>query len=166
MRKFFILMAGLLVSGGAAAQERVALGTFKSWDAFTIGAGAKKQCYMASVPTSKAPDNVGHGQVYATVTHKPEVKVRDEVNVVVGYPLKDGSDVRVTIGAETLSMFTAGQEAWADSPAKDAQLVAAMKKGSEMTARGTSARGTATTYKFSLFGFSAAYNAISQACGR
>ncbi len=165
MRKSTLIVAAALALPVAVqAQERTSLGTFKSWDAFQIGEGAKAQCFMASVPTNSTPESVNHGQVYATVAHKPGSKIKDEVNVVVGYPFKDGSDLSVTIGGTNLKMFTSGQEAWADSPKKDADLVAAMKRGSEMSIKGTSARGTNTAYNFSLFGFSAAYNAISKAC--
>jgi len=164
----FILLSFVIVlflsAGSAHAADRKLLGTFNAWDAFTIGSGKSKECFMASVPKSSQPGNVTHGQVYATVAHKPERKVRDEVNIVVGYDFSANSDVRVTIGGTSIDMFTAGKEAWADSPAKDAQLVAAMKRGSEMTVKGKSGRGTNTTYLFSLMGFSAAYGAISQAC--
>jgi len=159
----FIIVLSLPLAP-ARADDRTLLGTFQAWDAFTVGSGARKECFIASVPKSSSPGNVEHGQVYATVAHKPRVKVRDEVNIVVGYQFRTNSDVRATIGGTQVDMFTSGREAWARSPEQDARLVAAMKRGVEMTVSGKSARGTSTRYVFSLLGFTAAYGAINQAC--
>ena len=159
-----MVAAVALVVMGVQAEARTVLGTFKNWDAIKAGTGNSTECFVASVPTRLQPASVNHGQVYATVAHKPPRKVRDEVNIVVGYQFKDNSNITVTTGGQNIGMFTAGRAAWADSPETDAKLVAAMKKGSQMTVKGSSARGTSTTYVFSLIGFSAAYNAINQAC--
>jgi hypothetical protein len=157
------LLAGMWASPAVAAKP-VLIATFKSWDAFTQGEGSAKTCYMASVPRKALPTSVNHGAVYVTIAHKPRRKVRDEVNIVVGYDFKPKSNVKVLIGASGESLFTSGREAWAYDPAMDGRVVAAMKRGVSMEVRGSSTRGTKTTYEFSLYGFSAAYAAISNAC--
>ena len=43
-------------------------------------------------------------------------------------------------------------------------MIDAMRKGSSLTVRGTSARGTEITDTYSLLGFSKAYQAIGAAC--
>jgi len=40
-----------------------------------------------------------------------------------------------------------------------------MRRGGTLVVKGTSSRGTDTTDRYSLMGFTAAHNAISQACG-
>ena len=146
------------------AAEPVLIKTFKAWDAFTLGQGKSKVCYMATVPTKSRPKKVNHGAVYVTVAHKPRRQIRDEVNVVVGYDFQTKSSVRVSSSGASEKLFTTGREAWAYDSGMDGRLVAAMKRGTALAVSGTSARGTKTNYEFSLFGFSAAYEAISKAC--
>ena len=147
-----------------SAAEPQLIKTFRDWDAFTQGEGAAATCYVASVAKKSRPMNVNHGEVYVTVAHKPRRKIQDEVNIVVGYNFKTGSNVRAASGSTSESLFSAGREAWAYDPEMDGRLVAAMKRGTKLAVNGTSSRGTSTNYEFSLFGFSDAYDAISKAC--
>lgn len=157
----------LLALGAAkAVDKRDLLGSYRDWDALTITKDSgEKECYIISVPKRKSPDNVGHGEVYMTITHRPRVKIRDETNVVVGFNYRTDSEVRIGIGSTNFRMFTEGDGAWLRTPREDRQLVAAMKAGNSMLVRATSSRGTDVSYRFSLLGFTAAYNAVSAACG-
>ena len=47
---------------------------------------------------------------------------------------------------------------------RDQKLIAAIRGGSAMTVKGTSKRGTKTTYKYSLTGAGAALDRINQEC--
>lgn len=140
------------------------MGTYKDWDAFELGSGGSRQCYIVSQPKTKTPTSVNHGKVYIMVAHKPARKVRGEVNIIAGYSFKANSTVSAVIGSLNEKMFTSGKEAWTYDTGGDKRLVAGMKKGSSLRVRGASARGTSTSYLFSLSGFTAAYNRISQAC--
>jgi hypothetical protein len=148
----------------AFAQEPRSIGSWRDWDAFVLGAGNSKVCYIVSVPKKKLPSSVTHGTVYVTVAHKPGRKVKNEVNVVVPYNFRSGSEVRAIIGGRTEKMFTSGGEAWAYDPESDTDLVNRMKRGVTLRVKGQSSRGTDVTYEFSLYGFTAAYNAITKAC--
>lgn len=160
------LTFAVAVTEAKAKDKRDLLGSYRDWDALTITKdNGDRECYMISVPKRKSPDNVGHGEVYVTITHRPRVKIRDEINVVVGFKYRINSEVRIGIGSNNFRMFTEGDGAWLRTPREDRQLVAAMKAGSSMLVRGTSSRGTDVSYRFSLIGFTAAYNAIARACG-
>ncbi len=145
------------------------LGGYHDWDAFTLTERTgQKICYIVSVPKSWSASrrNARRGRIYVTVTHRPRAKIRDQVNFVMGYPLKSDSEVTVTVDGKTrLKLFTEGDGAWTYSEKDDRRLVAAMKRGLKMTVIGVSRRGTRTTDRYSLKGFTAAYNAISKACG-
>ena len=159
------LVLVLALAAPAGAEKRDILGSFTDWDAIVIVRdNGERICYMISVPKAAAPEGANRGNIFATITHRPKRKVRDEVNIVVGYPFKAGSDASLAIGASRFNLFTEGQGAWAYTPDDDSKMVAAMKSGGSMTVRGTSARGTDTTDQYSLAGFTAAYNAISQSC--
>lgn len=153
---------------GSAAETRRHLGSYKSWDAFVYGSGKTRTCHMISVPKSwsASKKNVRRGDVYVMVSHRPEYSIKGEVSTVVGYPLKSGSEARVQVdGRKRFDFFTEGDAAWAYDPKDDRAAVAAMKAGAGMVIIATSQRGTKTTDKYSLSGFTAAYNAITKACG-
>ena len=62
----------------------------------------------------------------------------------------------VDIDGQKFTMFTKKDGAWMANPAEERKLVAAMKAGREMVVSGVSARGTQTTYTYSLSGVTAA----------
>jgi hypothetical protein len=61
-------------------------------------------------------------------------------------------------------LFTRGEHAWTKSREADEALINAMKRGSNMTVRGTSAKRTYSLDTYSLLGFTAAYQAMVDAC--
>ena len=151
----------------AAAETKRHLGSYRDWEAFVYGTGAKRTCHMISVPKSwkASKKKVNRGKIYAMVSHRPEYGITGEVNMVMGYPVRQGSDAIVRIdGRKRLEFFTEGDSAWAYDPKDDAAAILAMKRGSGLTVAATSQRGTNTTDKYSLSGFTAAYNAITKDC--
>ncbi len=73
--------------------------------------------------------------------------------------------MRATVDGKAYELFTQGENAWLEKPADETRMVEAMKAGSTLTVVGKSNRGTTTTDRYSLTGFTAAHNAISKACG-
>ena len=61
-------------------------------------------------------------------------------------------------------MYTQNDGAWIKNAAEETRLVDAMRKGGDVTVKGTSARGTATIDVFSLRGLSQALDRVSQEC--
>ncbi len=160
-----LLLLGAVMFTPVEAQQGTILGSYRDWDALVLNRGnGEKICYMISIPKSKQPSNVNHGEVYMTITHRPRRKVTNEVNLVVGYDLKTGSEIRGSIGTTSYTMFTEGRGGWNFDQADDTKMVGGMKKGNTLVISATSARGTNTSYRFSLAGFTAAYNAITQEC--
>lgn len=162
------LLLALSVTAEALAQSKPRrLSTHQDWDAMISGSGSSKVCYVISVPKKTWISRSGarRGDIYLTVTHRPAFGVTDEVNVVVGYPIRQGSEARISVdGQHRYQFFTEGSGAWAYDPKDDRSVVAAMKAGVNLEVRATSQRGTNTRDTFSLRGFTAAYNAASQAC--
>lgn len=147
------------------AQQGTILGSYRDWDALVLNRGnGEKICYMISIPKSKQPSSVTHGEVYITITHRPRRKVTNEVNLVVAYDFKTGSEVRGSIGSSRYTMFTEGKGAWNYDQSDDTKMINGMKRGNTLVINATSARSTSTSYRFSLAGFTAAYNAITQEC--
>lgn len=164
-----LAVVALALALPAMGQDRTDLiGSFNDWDAFTLQRpDGEKVCYMVSVPKSwkASRDGVTRGDIYITVTHRPKAAVRDQINIVVGYPFRDGSQATATIDGKTsFKLFTRGDGAWLYTAREDSDMAAAMRRGSALVVEGTSGRGTTTTDRYSLSGFTAAHNAISRAC--
>lgn len=140
------------------------IGTYRDWDAYMRTENGRRECFMISMPKSTAPKNVNRGSIYVTVTHRPAAKVKNEVSAIVGYPFRKNSTASATVGGQRFDLFTQGDGAWLDNSKADSRMVSAMKKGSKLVLKGLSQRGTNTTDRYSLMGFTAAHNAISQAC--
>ena len=148
-----------------AAEKRDLIGSFRDWDAFMITKDSvEKVCYMVSVPKDTTPKNVRRGEIYITITHRPNVRVFNEINIVAGYPFKEGSEATATIGGKKYTMFTEGDGARRRTPREDTEMVEAMRVGNDLQMRGISGRGTNTSDRYSLLGFTAAHNAITEAC--
>ena len=171
MRRFTracaIAAVGLLgFTAAAMAQSVERLGDFKDWSAFRFSEGGNKACYIASQPTKAQGNYTRRGEIYALVTHRPAENRRDEISIIIGYTFKKDSFVDVAIGGQAFKLFTKDDGAWTANSDEDKKLVAAMKAGNRMQVKGTSTRGTLTTDTYSLSGFTAAYNMISESCAQ
>ena len=140
------------------------LGAFGDWEAYRDARAGF--CYAGSKPVKQEGRYTQRGDAFVLVTHRPKEKSFDVVSFDAGYAYKDGAEVSVIIGAQTLSLFGQGEQAWARDGGGDIQLVKAMRGGSTLVVKGTSSRGTETTDTYSLKGVSAALDAINKACPR
>lgn len=166
MRKYFLLF-GLVFACSANASDIEVLGNFDNWSAYSFNDGSDHVCYMASQPTKSQGKYSRRDDVFLIVTHRPNNKSFDVVNVMAGYTYKTTSKPQITIDKnKAIELKRHEDTAWTKNAEADTKLVAEMKKGSQAVLLGTSARGTKTTDTFSLKGFSKAYDAINKACGR
>jgi len=169
-----VLSAALALPAAAHGADADHIGTFGDWKAFSFMEGSGKVCFMTSTPAKSEASVAGarRGDIAFYITHWAADKTKNVVSTAVGYPLKEGTAVTVAVDgtnytlATNLSNKPAEKEmAWAPDQATDNALAAAIQKGSSMTVRGTSARGTRTADTYSLKGSGDAYKAISTACG-
>lgn len=145
---------------GAFAQSPTRIQQFKAWGAYSYKANNGTVCYVLSVPTTKEPPSVNHGDIFFIVSQRPGQNISYEPQAMMGYALKDASKVNVNIDGKIFVMFTKDTAAWVENAAEEPALVAAMKTGKEMSVKATSSRGTATNYTYSLSGISAALKQI------
>lgn len=158
------LLVGLLGASGAMAAE-TNLGTFKFWTAWKSSDANGVVCYVSSQPQDAQPTNVNRDPIHFIVIHRKGLGTRNEVQTLVGYPLKSGSTPSVVVDGRSYSMVIAGSAAWLASEGDEGGFVDGMKRGTEMVVRGTSQRGTNTTDTYSLSGVTAAMKEIDKACG-
>lgn len=161
-----LAIATLSAGGMAVAQQSSQfLGTFQDWEAYAGGQGRSKVCYAVTQPSKQEGQYARRGDVYLFVTHRPADREQNAVNVKSGYTYKTGSTVNAAVGNQTFAMYVKDDTAWNRTAQDDRTMVQTMIKGTTLVVRGTSDRGTATTDTFSLKGFSAAHQAINNACG-
>ena len=150
-------------TGGTASPTP--LGQSGDWQSYSFQEDGGTVCYMASKPTKSQGAYKSRGEIFALVTHRPARNSRDVVSFIAGYTYKPDTSVRVTIGSDTFTLFSQGENAWTPDDATDKKLSEAIRKGSTMVVKGTSSRGTETTDTYSLKGTGDAYASINKACG-
>ncbi len=147
-----------------AAQNHQDLGTFSAWQTYSYAQSGGTRCTMASQPQKDEGDYSRRGPIWAFVMHRPKEGATGEVGFHMGYPLKEGSLVKLQIGSQSFDFYTSGEGAFAwreDEP----KILQAMRAGATMSVTGTSTRGTVTKDVYSLSGFTAANKKINEACG-
>jgi hypothetical protein len=142
------------------------LGMYGDWGAYTASPGGKKICFALAKPTNQesVPANRPRDPAYLFVSSRPTEKVKDEVSIIIGYGFKPNSDATLELGGASYAMYTQADGAWIKNAAEEARLVDAMRKGSDVTIKGSSARGTATTDTFSLKGLAPALDKVGEEC--
>ncbi|PDS46235.1 hypothetical protein CO662_04590 [Rhizobium anhuiense] len=130
------------------------------WGVYSFTRNGSQVCYALSVPKESAPANVDHGKNYFLIA-PAEKGGGNEPEAMLGYALKTGSIVQVSIGDKTFKMFVKDKAAWVSDAALEPELVDALRSGSQMTLHATSARGTRTTYTYSLRGVTAALERVA-----
>jgi hypothetical protein len=84
--------------------------------------------------------------------------------VIIGYPFKTSTDAIAEIGTTKFAMYTQNDGAWIKNVAEEARMIDAMRKGADLTVKGTSGRGTASTDTYSLKGLAQAVERAEQEC--
>ncbi len=147
-------------AAAAAPSGPTRIQQFNAWGAYSYTSGANKVCYVLSVPAEKSPAKLDHGDNFFLVTQRPGQNISYEPQVMVGYALKAGSKVKVTVDTKSYTMFIKDKSAWLENAAEEPALVAALKSGHSLKVDAVSSRGTPTSYTYSLSGISAALKQI------
>ena len=142
------------------------LGQYGDWGAYTASPGGARICFALAKPKTTKTEPVGRKRdpSYVFVSTRPAENVKNEVSVIIGYSFKSNSDATAEVGPAKFAMYTQNDGAWIKNAAEEARLVDAMRKGSDVTIKGVSARGTATTDVFSLKGLAQALDKVGQEC--
>lgn len=149
-----------------AAQAAIAdvIGVYRDWVAVTSVSGKEKTCMIWSQPKQSEGYKGKRGDAFAFVTHQPADKRRDRVSFETGYKIGSPNALQATVGDQKFDLSASGTGAWTRNSADDSALIEAMRGGSTMTVTGKGSAGETVKDSYSLYGFTAAYNAISAAC--
>ena len=166
MMGVFTIVIATSFAAAPAFAEPVQMLIEKDWGAYRYDNDASRICFVSSVPKeSKGKyDTNNRGETRVFVSHGPDKSERNVVQVVAGYRYKPQSDVTMNIDGKKFTLFTIEDRAYASSEEDDQRMIAAMKRGSKMTIIGTSSRGTKTTDRYSLSGFTKTKSVIDKTC--
>jgi len=168
--RFWIATVASLAAGTGFAQEetnRVAADT--DWAVFE--GDDPKECWAVTAPkeTVNTRDgrvvSVRRGDILLFVTYRPEQNIVGEVSFTGGYPFASGSTATLEVAGTTYELFTEGEYAWPATPAEDAKIVTALKRGADAVVTARSSRGTETKDTFSLLGATAMIEDAETRCG-
>jgi hypothetical protein len=153
-------------TGAASDTQPTLLGQYADWGAYTASPAGNKICFALAKPKSSKTEPVGRSRdpSYMFVSSRPAESVKNEVSVVVGYPFKTSSDATAEIGNAKFAMYTQNDGAWIKNINEEARMVDTMRKGGDLTVKGTSGRGTQSTDQYSLKGLAQALDKIQQEC--
>jgi invasion protein IalB len=153
-------------AGGNA--EPTLIGQFGTWGAYTATPNGKKVCFALAKPSSSKTTPAGRPRdpAYAFISTRPAEKVTNEVSIMIGYPLKPGSESTLEVGGARYAMYTQGDGLWIKNAAEEERMVEALRKGADVTVKGTSAKGTETSDTFALKGLAQALDRLAQDCRR
>lgn len=162
-----VALTGTMVLAQQTSTNRVAAQT--DWSVFVED--NPTECWSVSSPKSTVNTrdgrqvSVNRGDILLFVAYRPASQVKGEISFTGGYEFREGSTVTVEISGQTFEMFVSGETAWPPTPADDAKIITAMKRGSSATITGVSQRsGTQTKDTFSLLGFTAALEEAERRC--
>ncbi|MFQ6553725.1 invasion associated locus B family protein [Aestuariibius insulae] len=173
--KIATILTGLtmtMVAGSLAAQDtaesenRVSANT--DWSVFEDN--EPRECWAVSAPKETVNTRDGNvvevrrGDILLMVFNRPAQNVTGQLAFTGGYPFAGGSTVTLDIGGTEFELFTEGEWAWPTTPEEDAQIIAALKRGSQAVLTARSGRGTQTQDTFSLLGFTAAVDDATARC--
>lgn len=149
-----------------ASSEPTLIAMYGEWGAYKAAPNGKKVCFALSKPISSStvPPNRPRDPAWLFISSRPAERVKDEVSVIFGYGLKPNTDASMEIAGGRYAMNTQGDGAWVKNPAEEPKLVETLRKGVDVTVKGTSTRGTVSTDVYSLKGLAQALDRVGQEC--
>jgi hypothetical protein len=142
----------------------VQVATYGDWGAFLAEAGKEKTCYALAQPKERDPASLRRDPAYVFISTRPGENIRNEVSIIMGFKMKDGGDAQAEVGDASFDLISKGTNAWVKNPAKEGELIEAMKKGAKLVVKAASARGKMTTDSYSLSGLTQALDRVRKEC--
>ena len=125
---------------------------------------ADEYCYIGSLATeTDLPSDKKRGDFYVLV-YKNIGNPDTVLQIEAGYSYKVSSDIIISIDKGEYRFYTTEDLPTAAWTEEDSKVIFAMKKGLELKVTGESSRGTVTNDIYTLNGFTAAYNKLTEDC--
>ncbi len=143
----------------------ILVGTYGDWGAYATQGGKAKICYALAQPKDRTPPTLKKDQAYIFISNRPAEGVRNEISVIMGVPLKDGSaEAKAEVGSATFDLVSKGQNAWVKNAADEGRFIDAMKKSGKLVVKATLGKGGKATDSYSLSGLGQALDRAVKDC--
>jgi len=139
------------------------LANYGDWGVFLAQSDKSKTCYALATPKNRAPAGLKRDPAYFFISNRPGENVREEVSVIMGFPMKEGGG-RAEIAGSGFALVATGANAWIKNQAEEATFVDALKKGSKLIVKASSLKGHVTTDSYSLAGLAQALERVEKEC--
>ena len=160
-----VALAGALVAFvGSAASAATLVKTYRDWSVFSHEQSGKKICFAATQPKDTTPAGANRDGVFFYVSAWPKDGIKSEVSIRLGYQIKQGSTVKVSVGSNSFDLFAKDDKAFVADATQELKLIDAMKAGSSMKVEATPDTGSATSDTYSLIGVTAALKGLAVTC--
>ena len=159
MRTALILFTLIGFSAPALAQ-RESLGIFSQWGAFLDS--SPRRCFAIAEPF-QAP-KAERWKPFLSVAYWPERGARGQLHARLSRQKRPQSAVLLRIDERTFQLVGGGNNAWAPDARADAEIVAAMRTGIELTIETRSVTGALIRDQYQLRGAATAIDAAVIAC--
>ena len=162
---------GLLCSSASAQETSNRVSIQTDWSVFVES--DPKECWAVTVPKKSEYSRGGivvpnkkikRGNPLLFVFHRPSQNVNGQVALAGGYTFANGLLIELDLDSVKYELVADGDWAWPPSPADDAKIIAAMKRGAKAVVTAKSERGTKIKDTFSLKGFTAAIKDAEKSC--
>jgi len=149
----------------SAKGKPMPVATFGDWGTFLAqGNGKDKTCYALAQPKDRIPAALKRDPAYVFISNRPAENVRNEISIIMGFQMKDGSEARAEVAGTSFDLIAKGTNAWVKNPAEETQFIDALKKGSKLIVKAPSIKGNVTTDSYSLVGLSQALERVQKEC--
>ncbi|MEM9168695.1 MAG: invasion associated locus B family protein [Pseudomonadota bacterium] len=169
--RFAAVSSSLAAFSGALALGAVAnaakpepVATHTDWSVFVQDVEGEKVCFAATEAKDKSPKTVNHGDVFFMVASWKSGAANQQPSLMASYNFKDAPEPIARIGSDKWEMYVSENEAFIEKESDENNLVGAMKRGADMRVSAVSSRGTATNYRISLRGITAALKDVDRLC--
>ena len=139
------------------------LASYGDWGVFLAQGEKSKTCYALATPKDRAPHGLQRDPAYVFISNRPGENVREEVSIIMGFPMKEGGG-RAEIAGSGFALIAKGANAWIKNQAEEGKFVDALKKGSKLIVKASSLRGHVTIDSYSLAGLAQALERVEKEC--
>jgi hypothetical protein len=154
-----LLLSTLLWSAPVIGAPQ-ALGVFQTWGAFRDGA----RCY--AIAEADRPERAQGGRAFASIAWTADRAIRGQAYFRLSRAKREGSAVLLRIDDRIFQLRGGAADAWGADRAADAEIVAAMRTGIEMSVETRSGSGALVRDSYRLRGAATAIDAAAIACLR
>jgi len=122
------------------------------------------KCWAASAPVRTEGSIAGRNGPYLAIQNDTSEGVRGSVAIVSGFDGSAEGEAKVSVDGEPFEVLPFANAAFPQSGKPETAMVAAMRKGREMSVTWTTASGETATDFYSLDGFTASLSQANEDC--